>query len=179
VAAASAQQPGQRPWDDALAKLVSDGLAERDRSASMLLCRVATRLCALPLDSVVEIMRPLPTQPLAGAPSYVPGVAIVRGDAIPVVDLASLLGPDGAHPTRFVTVRVDGRFVALAVDEVVGVQSVAESGIEELPPLLDGAPANVVSAIGTLDAELLLVLRSVRLVPSSVWALLDDGATAT
>jgi hypothetical protein len=30
-----------------------------ERGAS-LMCRVATRLCALPVDAVIEIMRPLP-----------------------------------------------------------------------------------------------------------------------
>jgi purine-binding chemotaxis protein CheW len=148
-------------------------------STSFLLCRVATRLCGLPLDVVVEIMRPLPTESLAGAPACVLGVAIIRGDAVPVVDLSSLLGGDRVDPTRLVTVRVDGRVVALGVDEVVGVRSVADSAVEDLPPLLAGAPADVIAAMGTLDAELLFVLRRVGLVPSSVLALLDDSVAAT
>lgn len=140
----------------------------------LLLCRVATRLCGLPLESVVETMRPLPAEPLVGAPDFVRGVSIIRGDAVPVVDAASLLGGEVAYPTRFVTVRVDGRQAALAVDEVLGVRTIADDALDDLPPLLDGARDEVISAIGALDAELLFVLRSARLVPASVWAMLDD-----
>jgi chemotaxis signal transduction protein len=35
--------------------------------------------CALPLESVVEIMRPLPLKHLPQAPAGVTGVALIRG----------------------------------------------------------------------------------------------------
>jgi purine-binding chemotaxis protein CheW len=38
-----------------------------------------------------------------------------------------------------------------------------------MPPLLRGANADVVQAIGTLDAQLLVVLRSSRILPEEVW----------
>ena len=42
------------------------------------------------------------------------------------------------------------------------------SRIKDLPPLLRDATGEVIAAVGTLDAELLLVLQSGRLVPESV-----------
>ena len=130
-----------------------------------LICRVQTRLCALPLEHVVETLRPLPVEPVAGAPPFVLGLAVIRGAPLPVVDSARLLGADDARAGRFVTVNAGNRRVALAVDCVLGVRAVAPESLHALPPLLHQADTDVIAAIGLLDAELLLVLRSARLLP--------------
>jgi purine-binding chemotaxis protein CheW len=142
-----------------------------------LICRVRDRLCGLPLGPVVETMRPLPVRSLvAGAAAsiaapFVMGVAMIRGAATPVVDVGALLGAgDAAAPTRFVTVRSGARRVALSVESVLGVRELPASSLRELPPLLRDASADVVAAVGTLDAELLVVLRTARLLPESLWA---------
>jgi hypothetical protein len=44
-----------------------------------LLCRVDTRLCALPLATVLETLRRLSIEPLAGAPAFVLGRSVIRG----------------------------------------------------------------------------------------------------
>jgi purine-binding chemotaxis protein CheW len=129
-----------------------------------LLCRVHDVVCAVPLVHVVEIMRPLPVEPLGGAPPFVVGLARIRGAAVPVVDLGRLVaGHEGTASTRFVSVRSDGRVVALQVDAVLGVSPLPER-VVELPPLLreDGGP---VAALGERDRALLLVLATARLVP--------------
>lgn len=145
-----------------------------------LLCRVCTRLCALPLEHVVETMRPLPTEPLAGAPHFVRGLAIIRGVPTPVVDAAQLFSADEAQPLRFVTVRVGGdRRVAVAVDSVLGVRPILAGSLHELPPLLRDARAEVIAAIGALDTELLLVLSSSCLVPENLWTGLEAGGSSS
>lgn len=135
-----------------------------------LLCRIETKLCALPLECVLETMRPLPVDPLPGAPQFILGLAIVRGAPVPVVSAAHLLGTGKAPATRFVTVRAGERQVALAVDSVLGVRPVAAGSLRDLPPLLRDASAEHVTAIGTLDTELLLFLQSTYLVPEELWA---------
>ena len=138
-----------------------------------LICRVLNRLCALPLQHVIETMRPLPVEPLAGVLRPITGVAIIRGAPVPVVDLAWVLAAEESHPTRFVTVDADGRRVALAVDAVVGVRTMPAGDLHDLPPLLRDASADAVVAIGTLDAELLVLLNSGRIVPDMAWKTLD------
>ena len=141
-----------------------------------LLCRVRERLCSLPLEHVVETMRPLPVQPLAGAPPFVRGVSIVRGAAVPVVDLGVVLGTDDPpRPTRFVTIRTgrtgstgEGK-VALSVEAVLGVRELALASLRDLPRLLSETAANVVYAIGNLDTDLLFALQTMHVVPDSVW----------
>jgi purine-binding chemotaxis protein CheW len=64
---------------------------------------------------------------------------------------------------------VGPRKVALAVDAVVGLRHLDPGTLGSLPPLLREAGAEVVSAMGILDSELLLLLRSAKVVPESVW----------
>jgi purine-binding chemotaxis protein CheW len=141
---------------------------ERD-AVPVLLFRVRSRLCALPIVHVVETMRPLPIEPLAGAPVAVKGLALIRGTALPVVALAILIDGKDEHPTRFVTVRAGEYQVALAVGSVHGVHGIAAASLRDLPLVLRYADNNAVLSIGRLDAELLLVLNAARLVPDGIW----------
>ena len=135
-----------------------------------LLCRVRERLCSLPLQYVIETMRPLPIAALAGMPAFVRGISVVRGVAVPVVDAGAILGTDQlARPTRFVTFRTGEHQVALSVEEVVGVRELTSASFRELPTLLGEAAGEVVHAIGTLDTDLLFALQTARIVPESVW----------
>jgi purine-binding chemotaxis protein CheW len=147
-----------------------------DDARGFLICRVGARLCGLPVGQVVETMRALPVHPLAGAPAFVAGVAVVRGAAMPVVDAAHLLfsAPSAATPeARFVTVAAGGRVAALQVDAVLGLRRLAKGAVAELPPLL-GHRGEAVAALGALDEDLLLVLRGARLVPDEVWAAWEE-----
>jgi purine-binding chemotaxis protein CheW len=144
-----------------------------------LLVRAGARVCALPITAVVETMRPLPVSPVAGVPPFVQGVAIVRGEPVPVLDLAAFLG-DGAPaaPSRFVTVRAGPRTAALAVGDVVGVAPLDPGDATRLPLLAD-ACAGAVEALRARDADLVVVLRVARLVPDEVHrALAQRGAGA-
>jgi len=143
-------------------------MAVGDASAglqSWLLCRVGTRLCALPLACVVEIMRALPIKVLAAEVGFISGVSIIRGSPVPVVNAGALFGEAEAARRRLIAVDVGGRLVALAVDQVLGVGAIAADLLEGLSPLLHEAAGGVVRAIGVLDGELLLRLEAGRLVP--------------
>jgi purine-binding chemotaxis protein CheW len=140
-----------------------------------LVCRVQGRLCALPLEHVIETMRPLPTAVIAGAPHFVRGLAVIRGAPVPVLDVASLLGETAASSGRFVTLTVGMRRVALAVGSVLGVRAIPAASLQGLPPLLNEAGSEVVASIGRLDAELLWVLQSSRLLSADAWAALDPS----
>ena len=115
-------------------------------------------------------MRPLPIAPLGGAADFIAGAAVVRGVPTPVLDTRVLLGMRAAGPAgRFVTVRSGARTVALAVDAVEGVRDLPE-GLARSTALLSGVAAEAVEALGTLDAELLIVLRGGLVFPDELWA---------
>jgi len=150
-----------------------------DAAATILLCQAGTLICGLQLQGVVETMRRLPIEPLSGTPEFLLGVSVVRGSPTPVVDLARLLGEQGeTRASRFVLVNAGGRHVALSVAEVMGLRAFDVTSLSALPPLLEGARAEFVSAIGVLDAHLLLVLESARILPKSIWAELQLGVGA-
>jgi purine-binding chemotaxis protein CheW len=148
-------------------------------AGASLLCSVRERLYAIPIEHVVETMRPLPIEPVAGAPPFVSGLAVVRGVPLPVVDAARLLLADSAprapRAGRFVTMRVGQRRIALAVESVVGARNIPVASLQELPPLLRDALAGVVASIGALDAQLLMVLRTLHFVPESLSRSLEAG----
>jgi len=145
-------------------------------AVASLVCRVASRICALPLDAVIETMRPLPIEPLAGAPPFIAGMAVIRGAPVPVVDVAQLLGAGDAQPRRFVTLRGARRPIALAVDGVLGVRTIAGDQLSELTPLAGAIAGEIIAAVGTLDDRLLVVLETARLVPDAVFALVEAAS---
>lgn len=144
-------------------------------AGNSLLVRMASHWCALPIAMVREIMRPLPIEPVRGAPEWVLGVAIIRGVPTPVVDAARLVGELGAAPSRFVILQLGTRRLALATGEVQGVRSISTATLGELPPLL--REVGWLAAIGQHDGELLLALQTARLVPETVWSAVATGGT--
>jgi purine-binding chemotaxis protein CheW len=142
-----------------------------------LICRVVQQYCALPLQHVIETLRPLPATPLAGAPDYVLGLSVIRGAPVPVVDAARLLGagpaPSSHSPSRLVLLNTGTRRVALAVDAVVGVQALDSRSQQDLPPLLREAGDGAIESLGLLDAELMLVLQSAHLLPPQLPVAMD------
>ena len=151
-------------------------MSEQTRVSSLLFT-VRAHTCALPLSYVIETMRPLPVVSLPGTAAPVLGVSIIRGGPMPVVDPGRLLDGAPSQPTRFITLRIAARQIALSVDCVQGVRTVDAASLQECPPLLRDASHDLVASIATLDAELLLVLNAARIVPDTAWHAIDtwDG----
>jgi purine-binding chemotaxis protein CheW len=148
------------------------------RSGALLL-RIGAQACCIPLAHVIETMRPLPIVVMNGMPPFVKGLATIRGSALPVVDVAGALGEVSSGPSpRFVALRVGQRRVALLVDAVLGVRDLDASRLEAMPPLLRRASADLIEAIETLDAKLLIVLQATRLLNEDAWRTLDAAGAA-
>lgn len=126
----------------------------------------------------METMRPQPVRAVGGAPPFVCGVSVIRGMPVPVVSGAIVCGadPEAPPPTRFVSLKAGDRLVALAVDEVVGVRPIDRVRLGSLPPLLAAAQEQLISAIGLLDGELLVVLQSAALVSQEVLEAADEAS---
>ncbi|MEH3147361.1 MAG: chemotaxis protein CheW [Methylobacterium frigidaeris] len=115
---------------------------------------------ALPAGCVREVLRPPVLTRLPGAPPALAGLANLRGEPLPVLDLRHLLRPDhGSVPARGRVIVVEaGDPVGFAVDRVLGLADAAgldPAGEEDGPaaagrlpgsgtPLLD--PGRVVAA---------------------------------
>ncbi|SEM20965.1 purine-binding chemotaxis protein CheW [Stigmatella aurantiaca] len=159
-----------------MSEVMMFGGAEEGR---FLIVRARGWICALPIAEVVETMRPLPVTPVAEAPPFVRGVAIVRGRPSPVVHLATLLGGTRAGTSqRFVSLRVGERQLVLEVEEVLGLRRLGARELGSLPPLLAVAVGGNLEVLGTLDGQLLAALNTSRLLTEAVWGRLVTGGEA-
>jgi purine-binding chemotaxis protein CheW len=140
-----------------------------EASASLVL-EVGSRVCALPVAFVRETMRPLPVEAVEGTPHFVLGLAVIRGQPTPVVHLGRLLGEtDSTAPSRFVTLRLGDRTLALAVGAVLGVRRLDASAFQPLPAILGVAGETAIESVGELDGQLLVVLQAMGLLPEPLW----------
>lgn len=157
-------------------------MPENKTARRFLMCRVGSSLAAIPLEHVVETLRPLPISQLGGVPAFVLGVSILRGIPTPVVDLNRLLtsntGAPTSPPRRFVSLRVGQRTLALAVDDVLAIRALAEDSLTDIPPLVREIDGTCLSSMGTLDAELVLILEASRVMSESSWLALECAGAA-
>jgi purine-binding chemotaxis protein CheW len=151
-----------------------------DGTCRMVLFRVGTGMCAMPVQQVIETMRPQPVQALADTPHYILGVSVIRGAAVPVVDLAALVHGRSEKPARLVTVRASEtadatRTAALAVTGVEGVATIPLASLERMPPLL-GDQDGAAHSLGVADTGVMLLIDSARTVPDAVWHAVSAGS---
>jgi purine-binding chemotaxis protein CheW len=152
-------------------------MTEAAAGGNALVFRAGSLLCALPLDDVIETMRPLAVRPLAGTPPYVRGVTIMRGVPTPVIDVARLVGGEPGEAERFLAVRTERGPVAFATGPIVGIRNASAGGPAQHPALLGGTTGRLVAGVAMLDTEPLLLLQSMRVVPEDVWAAAAGGAS--
>src|SRR5262249_31361122 len=63
---------------------------------SFILIEIAGERAQLPRETVLELIDPPPTTAIPGAPAGFCGVGLLRGEALPILSLAALLGlPEG------------------------------------------------------------------------------------
>lgn len=120
----------------------------RETRIPLLFARVATSVCAFPIEHVIETMRP-------GA--IEDGTSMHRGDRVPVIDAAAIIGERSA-PSRCVVVRVGGGRAGVLVDEVLGVQRVESEKLVAMKALFTG------SRLESVSDGLRAVLGTVRVI---------------
>lgn len=140
-----------------------------------LVVEVAQARFALAVSDVIETMRPLAVEPVNGVPDYVLGLSIIRGIAVPVVDVARVLAIGSAELGRFVTVRAGTRTIALAVSAVLGVVHVDKEDVHAAPPLMDGTGLD---QLAVRDGELFRILSGAKLIDDEAWLRLNERAHA-
>ncbi|CAG0930887.1 hypothetical protein PLCT1_01554 [Planctomycetaceae bacterium] len=139
--------------------------------------RVGARLCALPVESVLETHRPLSCEPLPDTPAWVLGVSQLRGMLTPVVDLGLLLSSLKLdEPRRAIATRTSkGRCVDLLVSDVIGLRARNDFVAGTIPPLLSECSSRLIEELGRLDDALLSVLKTGSLVPEDIWKGASEG----
>ena len=116
--------------------------------------RVGAEMYALPVAHVLEIgdIGLLTVAP--GASRATLGVRNLRGDLLPVFDLAAVLGlPRAEAPKRMVVAERGGTRAGFAVDEVTDVEELPEADQDTDSALLSGATLIDNALVGVIDVD--------------------------
>jgi purine-binding chemotaxis protein CheW len=114
--------------------------------------RVGKEAYALPVEHVLEVVQLGELAALPGSPPEVLGVRNLRGQILPVIDLASVLGiaREGA-PARMLVAEQGGRRAGFAIDEVSDVGSLPDPDEETDSEFLLGATLDGDELVGIVD----------------------------
>jgi chemotaxis signal transduction protein len=136
---------------------------------------VAAEIYALPVQNALEVADLGPVTPVPGARPELVGIANMRGQILPVMDLAELLGiaregqrtatpepQQGTSPTappgRVLVAEAAGLRVGFTVDEVHGVAEFAGPSAEARSGVLAGTVLSDGQLIGFIDVPRLFGL---------------------
>jgi chemotaxis signal transduction protein len=112
---------------------------------------------ALPVDSVLEVAEFGQVTPVPGSPPEVLGVRNLRGQVLPVIDLAALLGlANDARLERIIVAGDGDRRAGLAVEAVLDVADVSAPAEESHSPYLMGATLIDGTLVGVVEVEAVL-----------------------
>ena len=116
--------------------------------------RMGRERYAVPIENVLEVAELGVLSALPGAGAAVLGVRNLRGQVLPVFDLARVLAVAGdAAPPRVVVTEHEGRLAGLAVDEVTDVVALAGEAEQADAEYLSGAILEDGQLVGILDIE--------------------------
>ncbi len=105
-----------------------------ERELEVLVFRVAGERVAVELAAVEEVVLPERLHPLPDTPPELVGMLRLRGELIPVIDLAvSLALPATSAAAEVVLVRCGGRRIGVAVEALVGVASYPAAALRPSP----------------------------------------------
>lgn len=133
---------------------------------TLLVFGLAGEAFALPVNTIHEVIDPLPMTPVPNAPAHAPGLINVRGIVTPVVDVRLRLrippADSGMGAGRFIVIElpVDGVTTRLAmradaVHEVIEGEAAAP---EPVPDLGTRWPAQFVRGMARRDGALVVLL---------------------
>jgi len=124
-------------------------------AATKLVCfRLASQEYGLDIESVKETLTLRPLTRVFLTPSWVLGIINLRGDIVPVLDLAELLGMPASTiepDSRIVIVDHDDHRAGIVVDELAELRIVQSDGIAPAPSTLSPEASELVSGLATVD----------------------------
>jgi purine-binding chemotaxis protein CheW len=105
---------------------MSDGAGEIE---PVLVFRVGSLTLAVPASAATEICDRVEASPIPLAPRHIAGLMPLRGEAVPLIDLAAHfevgaapVDVDQERPLRVVVVQAEGMIAGLCCDRVLGVE---------------------------------------------------------
>ena len=126
---------------------------------------------AIDIMAVREIKGWTEITPLPNQPDYMRGVLNLRGVIVPIYDVRRRFGGEKTEPTKthvIIIANVSGRIIGLLVDAVSDILTVKESEIGAVPDTDQGADAEYLSGLVTIEDKMVAILRLEKLHKSDV-----------
>ncbi|NLS45010.1 MAG: chemotaxis protein CheW [Firmicutes bacterium] len=137
-------------------------LSQKSESIQVVVFQMGKELFAVSISDVWEIVLMQPITPVPGAPDFVEGVVNLRGQIIPVINLAKRLGLESREETsetRIVVTQVGDETVGMIVDAVQKVTHIPIDDIEVPNGIaLDGEVLAYVQGIAKVDKGLISLI---------------------
>lgn len=127
---------------------------------------VDAQLCAVPIRTVREVIRPAPLSPLPHAGDTILGVVDHRGFVVPVIDVKALFGRgrmEETKKTKWVLLSAGPRIVGVAVDAVVGVIHAGEESVRRVPVWAEAQRSAGMGEVLSWNGRLVFVLNTMAL----------------
>ncbi|MEM9828730.1 MAG: chemotaxis protein CheW [Planctomycetota bacterium] len=124
------------------------------------------RRCAFPISQIREIGLPGKYTPTPHVAPCVDGVANLRGDIIPMINLRILFGlPRKPHDpdTRVIVVHSEGKLMGCLVDTVNQVVAIPNANIKPAPDAIFGNGGHAIIGFAEVEDRILIVLDVDRL----------------
>jgi chemotaxis signal transduction protein len=116
--------------------------------------RVGDETYAVAVEHVIEVAELGKLSPVPGAHGSVLGVRNLRGEVLPVFDLASVLGiPSQDLPSCLLVTEHGSLRAGFAIDEVTDVGAIPPVAEETQSNLLSGAALDDSGLVGVVDVE--------------------------
>jgi purine-binding chemotaxis protein CheW len=131
--------------------------------------RLGSQEFAVDVKAVREIRGWTPATRMPHAPSYVLGVINLRGNVLPILDLAARLGFGSAEPTSrhaIMVVEIGTQIVGLLVDGVSEIFSTEASQIQPPPDTACSGHQSFVCGIIPTDERTITCIALEQIVPS-------------
>lgn len=126
-----------------------------------ILFELAGTTYAVPSAQVQQLEMLEDITPVPGAPAFVEGVVLLRGQVVPVVDLRRRFGfPAAEHDlrTRLIVVTLGERRVGLIVDSAREFITIPNQAIQPPPEAIAGISGDWLAGVANLKDRLILIL---------------------
>lgn len=114
--------------------------------------------------------------PVANAPANIIGIANIRGEVVPILDLAARFGMQcNAERPQYLLIRINEETMCFRVDSVDGMKEYSQDELMSVPKIVIGAKTKYISnAIKTDTNELGLVIMPEKVISNDEQQSISD-----
>jgi purine-binding chemotaxis protein CheW len=108
------------------------------------------QLFGTPITSVKETVRLRPITPVFHTPSFIVGIASLRGEILAILDLAAMLGLPATpldHDTHILIVQSGGKRAGLLADRLSDVRNADLQALTPVPPTVNAEAAALLKGV--------------------------------